>query len=501
MTRDDPRVRRGATRVSRATILRHALPRYRRYRVPGRAVLARLLAREDCEAVYALVRRGSVDKLRRRTRELEGADKLVTVTGDLTAERLGLSDETIIDLAGQVDEVLHLGAIYDVTADDAANRAANVDGTRHVVAVTAEIGAALPAPRLAASPWPASTPGCSPRTTSTSARSSATRTTRPSSPRRRSSARSRAPRGASTGPPSSSATRRPARWTRSTGPYYLMGAISALARPARLPAGAGPRAGRDQHRPGRLRRRRDGRPGAHPRPRRPGVPPGQPPPAAALRDLQRAGRRRSAPPSSLPVLPARPSGTRAHPRRRGTRPHRGRRVGARHRAGRVRHPARGPPAPDVPVRLLRRGDPSRGALRTGLASPRRSSATTRRCSCDYWREHLDPNRARRTPPGPPLLRTPRGHHRRLVGHRAGDRDQGRPQRRRPAPGRAAHRRARGAQAPRSSARAGRRTSTRATSPTASRSTRWSRPCSPTTPAPTPASTCSSTTPAARSGAR
>src|ERR1700710_207634 len=107
----------------------------------GRAVLARLLAREDCDAVYALVRRASVDKLRRRTRELDGADKLVTVTGDLTAERLGLTDETVIDLAGQIDEVLHLGAIYDVTADDAANRSANVDGTRHVVAVTAEIGA------------------------------------------------------------------------------------------------------------------------------------------------------------------------------------------------------------------------------------------------------------------------------------------------------------------------------------------------------------------------
>jgi thioester reductase-like protein/short-subunit dehydrogenase len=107
----------------------------------GRAVLARLLAREDCDAVYVLVRRASVDKLRRRTRELDGADKLVTVTGDLTVERLGLTDETIIDLAGQVDEVLHLGAIYDVTADDAANRSANVDGTRHVVAVTAEIGA------------------------------------------------------------------------------------------------------------------------------------------------------------------------------------------------------------------------------------------------------------------------------------------------------------------------------------------------------------------------
>ncbi|GAA4820814.1 SDR family oxidoreductase [Actinomycetospora corticicola] len=107
----------------------------------GRAVLARLLEREDCEAVHALVRRGSVQKLRRRTRDLPGVDRLVPVTGDLTKDRLGLDDDAVNDLAGQVDEVLHLGAIYDVTADEEANRSANVDGTRNVVALAAEIGA------------------------------------------------------------------------------------------------------------------------------------------------------------------------------------------------------------------------------------------------------------------------------------------------------------------------------------------------------------------------
>ncbi|MEJ2870716.1 SDR family oxidoreductase [Actinomycetospora sp. OC33-EN08] len=107
----------------------------------GRAVLARLLEREDCEAVYALVRKASVEKLKRRTRDLDGADKLIPVTGDLSAERLGLDDGTITDLSGQVDDVLHLGAIYDVTADEEANRSANVDGTRHVVLLAAEIGA------------------------------------------------------------------------------------------------------------------------------------------------------------------------------------------------------------------------------------------------------------------------------------------------------------------------------------------------------------------------
>jgi len=106
----------------------------------GRFVLARLLARDDCEAVYALVRPGSREKLRHRLRDLEGHDKLVAVVGDLTVPALGLSDADVEQLSG-VDHVFHLGAIYDVTADDDANRAANVDGTRGVVELAGRIGA------------------------------------------------------------------------------------------------------------------------------------------------------------------------------------------------------------------------------------------------------------------------------------------------------------------------------------------------------------------------
>jgi thioester reductase-like protein len=107
----------------------------------GRMVLARLLARDDCEAVYALVREGSRDRLLRRFADVEGHDKIVPVVGDLTRPRLGLHDAEIDGLAGRVDHVLHLGAIYDITADDDTNRAANVDGTRGVVELAAKIGA------------------------------------------------------------------------------------------------------------------------------------------------------------------------------------------------------------------------------------------------------------------------------------------------------------------------------------------------------------------------
>ena len=106
----------------------------------GRFVLARLLERDDCEAVYALVRPGSRDRLLARVRGLPGDDRLVPVLGDLTADGLGLAEGTTGQLAG-VDHVLHLGAIYDVTADDEANRSANVDGTRRVVELADKIGA------------------------------------------------------------------------------------------------------------------------------------------------------------------------------------------------------------------------------------------------------------------------------------------------------------------------------------------------------------------------
>lgn len=106
----------------------------------GRAVLTRLLARDDCDAVYALVREGSRDRLLRRLADVEGHEKVVPVVGDLTRPRLGLHDAEVDGLAGRVDHVLHLGAIYDITADDDTNRAANVDGTRGVVELASRLG-------------------------------------------------------------------------------------------------------------------------------------------------------------------------------------------------------------------------------------------------------------------------------------------------------------------------------------------------------------------------
>ena len=88
----------------------------------GKRLVKRLLERQDTEHVYALVRETSRGKLPETAR-------LVPVTGDLTEEGLGVDPTSL----GQVDHVVHLGAVYDLTAGDAANRVANVEGTRNVI--------------------------------------------------------------------------------------------------------------------------------------------------------------------------------------------------------------------------------------------------------------------------------------------------------------------------------------------------------------------------------
>ncbi|HEY2203072.1 MAG TPA: SDR family oxidoreductase [Pseudonocardia sp.] len=107
----------------------------------GRHVLRRLLARPDAE-IYCLVR--SPERLAARTSGLPGHERLRAVRGDLTADGLGLSEEDVTALAeGGVDHVVHLGAVYDMTASDAANRSANVDGTRRVVELARRVGAGV----------------------------------------------------------------------------------------------------------------------------------------------------------------------------------------------------------------------------------------------------------------------------------------------------------------------------------------------------------------------
>jgi thioester reductase-like protein/NADP-dependent 3-hydroxy acid dehydrogenase YdfG len=69
-------------------------------------------------------------------------DRAKSLVGDLTVENLALSDDTIAEL-GSVDHVVHCAAIYDITVAEDAQRAANVEGTRAVIALARRLGATL----------------------------------------------------------------------------------------------------------------------------------------------------------------------------------------------------------------------------------------------------------------------------------------------------------------------------------------------------------------------
>lgn len=107
----------------------------------GRRVLARLLADGDAQ-VTVLIRRGSLPALAAILEQLPGGDRVVTAVGDLREDNLGLSSSMLGALAS-VEHVIHLGAIYDLTADDDALREVNVAGTARIAAFAAERGAML----------------------------------------------------------------------------------------------------------------------------------------------------------------------------------------------------------------------------------------------------------------------------------------------------------------------------------------------------------------------
>ena len=110
----------------------------------GRRVVSRLLELSPDAEAWVLVRRESLtrfEKLASRGDEPWG-DRAKPLVGDLTADGLGLSDDTLAEL-GSVDHVVHCAAIYDITVSEDAQRAANVDGTRAVIALARRLGATL----------------------------------------------------------------------------------------------------------------------------------------------------------------------------------------------------------------------------------------------------------------------------------------------------------------------------------------------------------------------
>ena len=106
----------------------------------GRNLVQRLLRREG--TVYALVRAGSRGRLE-ELRTAWGPDgaRVVPVAGDLAQPGLGVAEEDLLTLRGDVDHLFHLAAVYDMAAGAEAQEVANVEGTRHAVELAGAIEA------------------------------------------------------------------------------------------------------------------------------------------------------------------------------------------------------------------------------------------------------------------------------------------------------------------------------------------------------------------------
>ncbi|MGV9797862.1 SDR family oxidoreductase [Mycobacterium sp. NPDC003449] len=106
----------------------------------GRRVVSRILSRDPGAEVWVLVRRESLTRFERLAQDW--GDRAKPLVGDLTAADLGLSDADIAEL-GDVSHVVHCAAIYDITVDEAEQRAANVEGTRAVIGLARRLDATL----------------------------------------------------------------------------------------------------------------------------------------------------------------------------------------------------------------------------------------------------------------------------------------------------------------------------------------------------------------------
>jgi thioester reductase-like protein/short-subunit dehydrogenase involved in D-alanine esterification of teichoic acids len=106
----------------------------------GRRVVSKILANHGDAEVWVLVRRESLERFERLA--ATWGDRAKPLVGDLTSTDLGLTDDALADL-NTVDHVVHCAAIYDITAPEAEQRAANVEGTRAVVELAKRLDATL----------------------------------------------------------------------------------------------------------------------------------------------------------------------------------------------------------------------------------------------------------------------------------------------------------------------------------------------------------------------
>ncbi len=106
----------------------------------GRRVVARLLAANPDAEVWVLVRRASLGRFEHLAKTW--GERAKPLVGELTEPELGLTETAIAEL-GTVEHVVHCAAIYDITAAEAEQRAANVEGTQAVIELARRLDATL----------------------------------------------------------------------------------------------------------------------------------------------------------------------------------------------------------------------------------------------------------------------------------------------------------------------------------------------------------------------
>lgn len=92
----------------------------------GRRVVSRLLQSRPDAQVWVLVRRRSLGRFERLAAAWgdQWGDRVKPLVAELP--ELDLSDEVLAEL-GEIDHVVHCAAIYDITAGEPEQRAANVE--------------------------------------------------------------------------------------------------------------------------------------------------------------------------------------------------------------------------------------------------------------------------------------------------------------------------------------------------------------------------------------
>ncbi|ORA09924.1 SDR family oxidoreductase [Mycobacterium arosiense] len=104
----------------------------------GRRVVSRLVESRPDAQVWVLVRRQSLGRFEGLA--ADWGERVKPLVGALP--ELDLSDQALAEL-GRIDHVVHCAAIYDITAGESEQRAANVEGTRAVIALAQRLDATL----------------------------------------------------------------------------------------------------------------------------------------------------------------------------------------------------------------------------------------------------------------------------------------------------------------------------------------------------------------------